>query len=106
MYEKVGRLKPDPVRDGIRIIVDGLCEVGIISRSEIERVFRFRDPGKVDPDGTATLSASGDGFLVMIPGTDGGRFVAVVRQVLHMLEVWPNKKQRCLRRKGKLLRIL
>lgn len=28
MYEKVGRLKPDPERDCVRVIVDGMGEIG------------------------------------------------------------------------------
>lgn len=63
MYEKVGRLKPDTVRDCIRIIVDGPGEIGTLSRSDAEKVLRYRDIGPVAPVGSAEFSVSGNGSV-------------------------------------------
>lgn len=75
---KVGRLKPDPANEQIRVIIDGPGEIGRISRA--------------DPRGTAGLSPSSHGVVIEVPREGGGRFVAVAIQVWNMLEYWPKIK--------------
>ena len=87
---KVGRLKPDPVTGQVRVIIDGPGEIGRITWQEIEQVLRGKESGEIVPGGIATMSGSGDGFVLTFPTV--GTFVAVVRQVWNMLEKWPRKK--------------
>ncbi|MDD1723501.1 MAG: hypothetical protein LUQ07_00060 [Methanospirillum sp.] len=91
MYVKVGRLKPDQVRNCIRVIIDGPGEIGTISREVADHVLH-RGSGEILPDGSVESSDSGNGFVIEIPSEDGGRFVAVSRQVWNMLHSWPVKK--------------
>ncbi|MDD1728526.1 MAG: hypothetical protein LUQ50_05600 [Methanospirillum sp.] len=95
---KVGRLKPDPVADQIRVIIDGPGEVGRITRQEIEQVFRGKEAGEIVPEGSAMVSDSGNGFVLTIP--EVGTFVAVVRQVWNMLDNWPRKKSALFEEEG------
>ncbi len=87
---KVGRLKPDPVAERVRVIIDGPGEIGRITWQEIEQVLRGKESGEIVPEGIATVSDSGNGFVLTIPAV--GTFVAVVRQVWNMREKWPRKK--------------
>jgi len=89
---KVGRLKPDPVAEQVRVIIDGPGEIGRISRSDARGVINKEEGIGVDPGGTVGLSPSGKGVVIEIPGEDGGRFVAVAMQVWNILEYWPRKK--------------
>ncbi|PWR70024.1 hypothetical protein [Methanospirillum lacunae] len=89
---KVGRLKPDPVNDTIRVIIDGPGEIARIVRSDAWAVINREEGIEVSPGGTVELSTSGHGVVFDIPGKEGGRFVAVAMQVWNMLEYWPKKK--------------
>ncbi|WP_319579490.1 hypothetical protein [uncultured Methanospirillum sp.] len=89
---KVGRLKPDPASDQVRVIIDGPGEIGRISRDDARAVIHKEEGILVDPGGTVGLSPSGHGVVIEIPGDGGGRFVAVAMQVWNMLEYWPRKK--------------
>lgn len=91
MYEKVGRLKPDPENDCVRVIVDCLGEIGIICRADTEELLSEIKPQPVQPSGFADLSVSSKGIKVMIP-VEGELYMAIVRQVRNMLEKWPRRK--------------
>ncbi len=91
MYEKVGRLKPDPERDCVRVIVEGLVEIGTITRADTEELLSGIEPQPVQPSGSADLSVSAKGVKVVIP-VEGQLYVAIVRQVRNMLEKWPRRK--------------
>lgn len=60
MYEKVGRLKPDPERDCVRVIVDGQGEIGTISRTDTEELLS----GNTQPSSSVDLSVSAKGVKV------------------------------------------
>jgi len=89
---KVGRLKPDPVAGEVRVIIDGPGEIGRISRDGVKAVIKREEGIEIDPGGTAELSPSGHGVVIEIPGEDGGRFIAVAKQVWNILDDWPKKK--------------
>jgi hypothetical protein len=89
---KVGRLKPDPVNDSIRVIIDGPGEIARIVRGDVWAALNREEGIEVSPQGTAGLSTSGRGVVIEIPGEGGGRFVAVAMQVWNMLDNWPKKK--------------
>lgn len=78
-YGNVGRLKPDPVGDYIRIIVDSPGEIGTINQGDAEKVLRYKEIRQVDPVGTFKLSASRNEFKGEIP--EMGGVMDVVRQV-------------------------
>jgi hypothetical protein len=92
MLWKVGRLKPDPAHEQIRVIIDGPGEIGRISRNDVRAVLNWEEGIEIEPGGTVELSTSGHGVVIEIPGDGGGRFVAVAIQVWNMLEYWPKKK--------------
>jgi len=101
---KVGRLKPDPVAGEVRVIIDGPGEIGRIPRDGVKAVIKREEGIEVQPGGTIELSSSGHGVVIEIPGEDGGRFIAVAKQVWNMLDDWPKKKSAlyrgCTGRKG------
>jgi hypothetical protein len=72
---KIGRLKPDPVAEQVRVIIDGPGEIGRISRSDARAVINREEGIEVVPGGTVGLSPSGRGVVIEIPGEEGGRFV-------------------------------
>ncbi len=74
------------------MIVDGKGEIGTITREDAEELLAGVEPQPVLPFGIADLSISGAGLKVRIPSSDGELYVAVVRQVRNMLDLWPWKK--------------
>jgi hypothetical protein len=99
---KVGRLKPDPANEQIRVIIDGPGEIGKISRSDARAVLNREQGIEIEPRGTVGLSTSGHGVAIEIPGEEGGRFVAVAMQVWNMLEKWPKKKAALFEEVGRI----
>jgi len=74
-YEKAGRLKPDADRDVVRVIVDDLGDVLVITRKRMEVMALF----------------AGDEPMIEIP-TGERVYRAYTWQVRNMLEKWPWKK--------------
>jgi len=89
IYEKVGRLKPDG--DCVRIFVDDLGEVGIITRQDIEELLIGVEPQPISPSGEVDLSESQKGVKITIP-VGGQLYVAIAGQARNMLNKWPRKK--------------
>ncbi|PWR74204.1 hypothetical protein DK846_03380 [Methanospirillum lacunae] len=89
---KIGRLKPDPETDMVRIIIDGPGEIGRISKQDARDVINRVEGIGIEPGGTVGLSTSGHGVVFKIPGEERTQFIAVAMQVWNMLEYWPRKK--------------
>jgi hypothetical protein len=88
--EKVGRLKPEG-SDTIRLIIDGQGDIGVISRDMAYQVLHGAS-GEILSCGSAELSDSGKGFVMVVPSESGGQFVAIAQQVRNLLDRWPKKK--------------
>ena len=74
-YEKAGRLKPDSGGDVVRVIIEGVDDVCIITRRKMEAMALF----------------AGEEPMIEIPIEDRV-YLAYTWQVRNLLEKWPWKK--------------
>ena len=91
MYQKIGRLYPDGENSRVLIIRDGVGQIGTMSLDDVRALLAGEVPQEISPNGSSDLSVSSRGMKIKIP-VDGILYVAIVSQVVNMLDKWPRRK--------------
>jgi len=87
-YLKIGRLLPGDA-DEIRIIQDGMGEIGTVALADVILTCGGMEPFPVDPSGEMDLSTPGKAVKFTVNGI---LYLAIKSQVVNMINDWPNKK--------------
>lgn len=97
-WVKIGRLLPGE-EEIVIINHDQLGDIGVLTVLQIQELLKGNEPQEIKAGpfndlkvGDADLSILTTGCKMVIPTNTGSLFVAITRQVLNMLDNWPNKK--------------